>query len=91
MRTFGYTLFIWVCNFLGVCPFNLDAVYETQCAGCSASHICQTRRRQVSVNDLQEHKEAVKTADFNASDSVLAEHARPAEHLVDWPECRRVV
>ena len=55
-------------------------VYKIPCASCPASYIGQTgcRLRQ----RLDEHKRAIRQADFNAS--LLAEHVWSEEHQADW-------
>ena len=55
-------------------------VYKTPCAVCPAAYIGQTGRRL--CQRLDEHKRAVKGADFNSS--ALAEHAWTEGHPVDW-------
>ena len=55
-------------------------VYKIPCASCPASYIGQTGRRL--QQRLDEHKRAIRQADFNASP--LAEHVRTEEHQVDW-------
>ena len=55
-------------------------VYKIPCANCPASYIGQTGRRL--HQRLDEHKRAVRQADFNTS--ALAEHAWHHEHPVDW-------
>ena len=55
-------------------------VYRVCCASCSASYIGQTGRRLCQRVD--EHRRAVKMADFNSS--ALAEHAWSTGHQVDW-------
>ena len=49
-------------------------------ASCPASYIGQTGRRL--QQSLDEHKRAIRQADFNASP--LAEHVWTEEHQVDW-------
>ena len=55
-------------------------VYKIPCAVCPAAYIGQTGRRL--CQRLDEHKRAVKGADFNSS--ALAEHAWTEGHPVDW-------
>ena len=55
-------------------------VYKIPCSGCQESYIGQTGRRLKQRFD--EHKRAIKQADFNASP--LAEHAWTEQHPVDW-------
>ena len=55
-------------------------VYKIPCASCPASYIGQTGRRL--QQRLDEHKRAIRQADFNASP--LAEHVWTEEHQVDW-------
>ena len=55
-------------------------VYSIPCASCPAKYIGQTGRRL--CQRLDEHKRAVKGADFNSS--ALAEHAWSKGHPVDW-------
>jgi len=55
-------------------------VYKIPCASCPASYIGQTGRRL--QQRLEEHKRAVRSADFNSS--ALAEHAWTNGHPVDW-------
>ena len=55
-------------------------VYKIPCASCPASYIGQTGRKL--RQRLDEHRRAVRQADFNAS--ALAEHAWTMEHPVDW-------
>ena len=55
-------------------------VYKIPCASCPASYIGQTGRRL--QQRLDEHKRAIRQADFNASP--LAEHVWTEQHQVDW-------
>jgi len=55
-------------------------VYKIPCASCPASYIGQTGCRL--QQRLDEHKRAIRQADFNASP--LAEHVWTEEHQVDW-------
>ena len=55
-------------------------VYRIHCASCSVSYIGQTGRWL--CQRVEEHKRAVKMADFNSS--ALAEHAWTTGHQVDW-------
>ena len=57
-----------------------DVVYKIPCAACSSSYIGQTGRKL--SQRLDEHKHAVRQADFNSS--ALAEHAWTCDHAVDW-------
>ena len=57
-----------------------NVVYSVPLQCCPAVYVGQTGQ-QLSTR-LQEHKHAVKTADFNAS--VLAEHAWNKHHQIDW-------
>ena len=57
-----------------------DVVYKIPCAACSSSYIGQTGRRL--SQRLDEHRRAVRQADFNSS--ALAEHAWTCDHPVDW-------
>ena len=55
-------------------------VYKIPCASCLASYIGQTGCRL--QQRLDEHKRAIRQADFNASP--LVEHVWTEEHQVDW-------
>ena len=55
-------------------------VYRIPCATCPASYIRQTGQRL--CQRLEEHKRAVKVADFTSS--ALAEHAWAEGDPVDW-------
>ena len=57
-----------------------DVVYKIPCAACSSSYIGQTGRKL--SHRLDEHRHAVRQADFNSS--ALAEHAWTCDHAVDW-------
>ena len=61
-----------------------NVVYKIPCASCPASYIGQTGRRL--RQRLDEHKRAVRTADFGTS--ALAEHAWRSDHPVDWAGVR---
>jgi len=54
-------------------------VYKIPCASC---YIGQTGRRLQQRQRLDEHKHAIRQADFNASP--LAEHVWTEQHQVDW-------
>jgi len=54
-------------------------VYQIPCASCPVSYIGQTGRRL--QQRLEEHKRAVRQADFNSS--ALAEHVWTNDHPVD--------
>ena len=57
-----------------------NVVYKITCAACSSSYIGQTGRKL--SQRLDEHKCAVRQADFNSS--ALAEHACTCDHAIDW-------
>ena len=57
-----------------------SVVYKIPCAHCPASYVGQTSRRL--CQRLEEHKRAVRAADFNSS--ALAEHAWMKNHPVNW-------
>ena len=57
-----------------------DVVYKIPCAACSSSYIGQTGRKL--SQRLDEHRRAVRQADFNSS--ALAEHAWTCDHAIDW-------
>ena len=61
-------------------PDLQDVVYKIPCAACSSSFIGQTGRKL--SQRLDEHRRAVRQADFNSS--TLAEHAWTCDHAVDW-------
>ena len=61
-------------------PDLQDVVYKIPCAACSSSFIGQTGRKL--SQRLDEHRRAVRQADFNSS--ALAEHAWTCDHAVDW-------
>ena len=56
-------------------------VYRVPCADCSASYIGETGRRL--KQRLDEHKRAIRQADFNTSP--LVEHTWTEQRQVDWP------
>ena len=56
-----------------------SVVYKIPCAECPASYVSQTGQR-LDLH-LEEHKKAVRIADFNSS--ALAEHAWTNAHSVD--------
>ena len=54
-------------------------VYKIPCASCNSSYIGQTDRKL--SQRLDEHRHAVRQADFNSS--AWAEHAT-CDHAIDW-------
>ena len=57
---------------------KLSVVYKIPCGHCSASYVGQTSHRL--CQRLEEHKRAIRPADFNSS--ALAEHVWLKDHLV---------
>ena len=55
-------------------------VYNIPCKDCSSCYIGQTGRKL--KRRIEEHKKAVRLADFE--NSALAEHAWTESHRVDW-------